>query len=541
LPIAAGLVFAFLALDAARLETPTLDEFAHVAAAHALLEHGRMDLYAKSPPLGRALLALPGRLALDVRVPRVVEKPFGWGPWLYGTRFMKRNAERYFSIFTVSRAVVGAIALLTAALVFLWSRDLFGERAAAIVCALFLLAPTVLAHGHLATLDLACTASIFASALALRWACAAEPSWRVGVAGAVWGLALLVKFTALLLLPAYGLLLFLRRGQRWQRAFAELAILGVAALAVVNAGMAFRGSFTALGEYPMASEFGRGLQAWLPAGTPVPLPYDYVRGFDAQKFDVEHAEFPSYLLGDWSREGWPGYEAVALLVKTPVPFLVMLAACPIVLMRRRLPRQELAFLCAPLAVTGFLLVTFNALNVGIRYLLPLFPFTFVLLGALFAGSSRLAGGIGLAAVAWYAVAAASVHPSHLAYFNLIAGGPSVGDRWLLDSNFDWGQDLYRLRPALERLELPQPISLLYFGHVDPALYGIEFRRASSEPEAAIIAASVTYLKGFAYPSPAPGGLLARVGADHLAWLRSHEPVAKLGSIWLFDTRESVSK
>ncbi len=53
LPAVAALLFSLLALNAARLETPTLDEFAHVAAGHALLEHGASLLYAKSPPLGR--------------------------------------------------------------------------------------------------------------------------------------------------------------------------------------------------------------------------------------------------------------------------------------------------------------------------------------------------------------------------------------------------------------------------------------------------------------------------------------------------------
>lgn len=549
LPAVAALLFSLLALNAARLETPTLDEFAHVAAGHALLEHGATLLYAKSPPLGRGLLALPGRIALVPRVPPVREKPFGWGPWQYGHRFMKHNADRYFAIFTASRAVVVVLALLTAWLVFWWTRELYGERAAALCTTLLLLSPTLLAHGHLATLDVASTATIFASVLALRWALGVSDvaqegigSWRrIAIAGVAWGAALLVKFTALLLLPAYVILLLLRRGRRWKRALAEIALLGIAALFVVNAGMGFRGSFTALGTYPMASDFGKTLQAWLPESTPVPLPHDYVRGFDAQKYDVERSEFPSYLRGQWSKEGSSYYEVVALLVKTPLPFLLMLAACPIALARRRIPNQELALLLVPISVLFFMLTSFNQLNVGIRYLLPLFPFAFVLLGALFTGSGRVAGGLGLAAVAWYLISALVVHPAHLSYFNLAAGGPSAGHRWLLDSNFDWGQDLYRLAPALDRLDVKEPISLLYFGHVDPALYGIQFRRASSEPEAAVIAASVTYLKGFAYPSPAPGGLPARVGPNHLAWLRDYEPVEKLGSIWLFDTREGVTK
>lgn len=538
LPAAAATAFSLLALDAARLETPTLDEFAHVAAGHALVAHGDLELYAKNPPLGRALLALPGLLVLDARVPAVREQPFGWGPWQYGHRFMQRNADRYFSIFTGARAVVVVGTLACAALVFAWTRQLFGERAAAIATALLLLSPTLLAHGHLATLDVLCAASVFASALALRQAYAAESLGRMALAGFVWGVALLVKFTALLLLPAYALLLFALRGRRWRRAAGELAILGGVALLVVNAGMGFRGSGTPLGDYPMASGFGRAAQAWLPAATPVPLPHAYVRGFDAQKRDVEHAEFPSYLRGEWSRDGFWYYEAVALAVKTPLPFLAMLAVCPIALARRRLASREIAFLLVPLLVLLVMLTALNALNVGIRYLLPLYPFAFVLFGALFAGGGRAAPAVGLAAVLWYAVAAANTHPAYLSYFNSAAGGSSEGHRWLLDSNFDWGQDLYRLPAALEQLGIEEEISLLYFGHVDPALYGISYRLPGAEPERAVVAASVTYLLGFSYPALAPEGRRVRVPRDALAWLRGEEPVAKLGSIWLFDTRES---
>jgi 4-amino-4-deoxy-L-arabinose transferase-like glycosyltransferase len=540
LPVAAAIAFALLGLDAARLETPTLDEFAHVAAGHALLAHGNLELYAKNPPLGRALLALPGAVLEGASVPEVRERPFGWGPWQYGHRFMIANVDRYFRIFTGARAVVVVAALACAALVFAWTRSLFGERAAAITTALLLLSPTVLAHGHLATLDVLCATSVFASALAVRWACASGSIARLALAGAVWGVALLVKFTALLLLPAYALLLFGVRGRRWRRAAGELAILGAAALLVVNAGMGFRGSFGRLGDFPMASGFGRAVQAALPAATPVPLPRAYVRGFDAQKRDVERAEFPSYLHGEWSRDGFWFYEAVALAVKTPLPLLALLVLAPVALARRGVPRRELAFLLVPMLVLAVLLTAFNALNIGIRYLLPLAPFAFVLMGALFAGSGRAVLAAGLAVVAWHAGAAAAVHPAYLSYFNAAAGGSGNGQRWLLDSNFDWGQDLYRLPAALAELGVEDEIALLYFGHVDPVLYGIDYRLPTAEPERGVVAASVTYLEGFSYPALSPAGRRVRVPPDLLAWLRDEEPVAKLGSIWVFDTRASTS-
>lgn len=546
LPVAAGLLFACLALDAARTETPTIDEFAHVAAAHALLVHGRSDLYAKSPPLGRALLALPSLADASVRTPLVREQPFGWGPWQYGYRFMMANAGHYLSIFTRSRAVVVALSLATAWLLFLWARSLFGERAAAITTALLLTTPTLLAHGHLATLDVASTGAIFASAFALRWACGeGGGAGRVALAGLVWGIALLVKFTAVLLLPAFALLLALRHvaapgdGRGWGRAAGHLALLSATALLVVNAGMGFRGSFTALSDYPMASGFGKQAQRLLPGALPVPLPWDYVRGFDAQKLDVENAEFPSYALGTWRREGVWWYEGLALLLKTPLPLLALLAATPFVLWRRPMERRELLFAALPLLSLGILLTAFNSLNVGIRYLLPLHPFALLLLAALFRdAASRAWSAFGAGAVAWQVAVAAAVHPGYLAYFNLAAGGPSQGHRYLLDSNYDWGQDLYRLPAALEELGVGEPVALLYFGHVAPSLYGIEHVLPPSGPFEGIVAASVTYVKGFAYPAPGPDGRPTRVGRDSLAWLEGREPVRRLGSIWIYDTRSA---
>ena len=337
---------------------------------------------------------------------------------------------------------------------------------------------------------------------------------RLALAGVAWGIALLVKFTALLLVPVFVTLLAWRRVRRWRLALAEIALLGAVALLVVNAGMGFRGSFTPLGDFEMASDFGRSLKSWLPASTPVPLPRAYWSGFDAQKRDVERGEFPFYLRGEWSREGWWYYEALSLLVKTPLPFVPMLLACPFVLWRRRAPARQVAFLWLPMLVLGFLLT------------------------ALFAARGRFATGLGAAVVCWYAATAVWVHPGHLAYFNLAAGGPAAGHRWLLDSNFDWGQDLYRLPAALTELGVTEPVYLLYFGHVDPSLYGLDFRIPPREQTPGVIAASVTYLKGFAYPAP---GLhrnpAVRVKRDHLDWLAKRQPIARLGSIWIFDTRD----
>jgi hypothetical protein len=536
LPLAAGLLFSVLALDAARRETPTIDEFAHVPAGYAHLATGRFDVHSKNPPLAKMLLALPGTLGGGVVVPPPQENPFAWGPWHYGHRFMEANAARYFDIFFTARAVVVALTLATAALLFAWGRALFGVRGAAVATSLFLLCPTVLAHGHLATLDMACALGVLASAFAVRRAVLA-PRWtRWLAAGAIWGVALLVKFTALLLLPAFAVLALYARWPAWRRGAADFAALLGAALLVVNLGMGLQGSGERLGDFRFGSDLAQGLQAHLPGWLPVPLPGDYVRGYDAVMRDTEHGEFPSYLRGTWSREGWWYYEAVALLVKTPEPFVAMLLVCPFFLSRRRLARRELVSLLAPLAAVAFAMTFLNRLNIGLRYLLPIFPFLYLLLGALFAAPGRVSAWTAGLVLAYYAGTALVVHPAHLAYFNPLSGGSARGQRWLLDSNLDWGQDLYRLPAALEARGIREPIRLLYFGHVDPRLYGLRTEPLPAGPVDGVLAVSVSYLAGFSYPVTAPDGSLVPVAPDHVRWLRERAPVARLGSIWLYDLR-----
>lgn len=546
---AAAAVFALLALHAAWLETPTVDEFAHVPAGLAYLEHGKFEFYAKNPPLFPLLMALPASLG-GPQVPRP-EGPEqlsqGWGPWIYGAAFMRANPDRYLRTFFRARWLPVLAAMLTALVLHAWARSLFGERAAALASAFFLLSPAVLAHGHLATVDAACMASIFGCFWLAR--CGArgdgsEPTrWGAwaGV-GAAWGVALLVKFTALLLLPAFALAIGWHRRRAPARAAAEVAALLVAALVVVNAGMMGQGSGTPLDEYRFISRTCQTLQARLPGGLPVPLPRAYVLGFDAVRRDTEQGEFGSYLMGRWTQRGQLHHDAVAFAVKTPLPTLLLLAATPWALRRRRLPGPEWLWIATPLLVLGLSLALLNQVKTGSRYLLPLEPLLALLSAAVWwspqsrwtrrqAAAAALCGALLLGS-------ALARHPEHLAFFNRLAGGREGGHRFLVRSDLDWGQDLYRLPEALAALgrTRDEPLPLLYFGHVDPRFYGVDYRIPPPGPLDDIVAVSVSYLVGLSYPVTLPTGELAWVNLRRLAWLRGREPRLRLGSLWIYDGR-----
>ena len=252
----AGAVFVLLCVLSARRQTPTIDEFAHLPAGCAYWKVGDLSIYRKNPPLVKLWMSIPVALDSHLVVPTYGGDANGWGPWEYGKRFLEANRELYFSFFFRARLMVVVLGLMTGAIVFLWTRRLFGLRAAAVAASLFLLSPTVMAHSSLATIDVGCMLTILVSCWFLRQACLRHDKWPVVLAGGTLGLALAVKFTALFMLPVAVVMLGLFRWnlrlrpglllKLWAR---DVALLLLAALFVVNAAFAFRGTFQRLDAY----------------------------------------------------------------------------------------------------------------------------------------------------------------------------------------------------------------------------------------------------------------------------------------------------
>ena len=137
---------------------------------------------------------------------------------------------------------------------------------------------------------------------------------------------------------------------------------------------------------------------------------------------------------------------------------------------------------------------------------------------------------------YYTGLVAAYHPSYLSFFNVASGGAANGHQILTDSNIDWGQDLYQLKAALNKHDIDEEIGLLYFGHVDPKFYGIDYHLMQNKPEFGYVAVSIHFLIGGSYLATDENGNIVNVGREHTAWLRPEVPIARIGSIWLYDTR-----
>jgi tetratricopeptide (TPR) repeat protein len=133
-----------------------------------------------------------------------------------------------------------------------------------------------------------------------------------------------------------------------------------------------------------------------------------------------------------------------------------------------------AFLAVPVVIYAVVSAA-NAFHVGIRHLLPIYPFL-LLTGAAAALvlAPRRAGRVALGGLmAFWVVVMADVYPHTLTFFNHFVGGPANGYKYLADSNVDWGQGLKLLKKWMDEQSVSQ-IGLAYFGTADPAYYDIDF-------------------------------------------------------------------
>jgi hypothetical protein len=538
--VAAAVVLVIAAAGVAstyRMLSLTVDEPTHVEAGLEWLDHGTYRLQPENPPLSRLPVAI-GPYLRGYRLPDA-------SGVLRGKGLEELDADDNRDL-ALARAGVLPLFLLCGALLWTWARSLFGEGVALVAVALFASVPTVLAHSGLATTDVAFTAAYLAALLAfVRWL--DRPTLGPGLLlGALTGAAFATKFTSLALIPAAVAILSVRALDREARGRGLLARLHVPILsALLVLGAAYRfdvgrpaderapGEVHSLVEGCTAPGSLSGKALSRLTRTRLPAPALLTGLLELCVHDAQG--HPSFLMGRVSPNGFLVYYPLALLVKSPIPFLVLAGSGVALVLRRHRGWRPLA----PLLAAAALLVvcSLGRINIGVRHVLPLFPLLCIP-AAVAAHRLWLGGRIARTAVlalgAWQIAAPIAARPHWLGYFNEAAAPHAA--RLLTDSDLDWGQDLYALRDELRERHASE-LWIAYFGKADLCRHGLPPARwlAPGHRVTGWVALSEMQRVGLLVPqfegeSPCDRRRLAwREGVgDGYAWLDAYEPVARVG-------------
>jgi hypothetical protein len=574
-------LMALLAMTSVRDDSATSDELAHIPAGYSYVTQHDYRLNPEHPPLVKDLAGL-------MLLPMGIEFPTenrAWTdavntPWPIGVHLLYASGADVDTLLWRARLPIIFIMLLLGYYVYRWAREFVGKKAALFALFLYVLSPSVLAHGRLVTTDVAVAAGFFITCYHLM-CYLKNPTWRnLTVAGIVFGLAQLAKFSAFILVPYMVLIFFLAAWVRapfhraspsdpldadasWGRTEAAVSMgiimgIGYAVVGLVYLFHVWDYPSTLQAKHAHALMVGTGFGAigkvpeWL-ASIPMVRAYGpYLVGF-IMALARTSGGTPTYFLGDVSRSGWWYYFPVVYLIKEPLALhllsliaFLFLGSRVYVALRLKNPKTHLVDVLRPhlveAAMIGFVILYWivsihSRLNIGIRHILPTFPFLYALISKYMSGlwdylneKKRVAllyvYGLGVTGLLlWYMVASFMTWPSYIAYFNELAGGPDQGYKYVVDSNLDWGQDLKRLSLWVQQQGI-EKIKVAYFGGDTAVRYylgpAFEPLRRDAGPQTGWIAVSATLYQTVREP-----------GAS-FAWLDSYRPVAKIGySIFVY--------
>lgn len=494
----------------------TLDETVMIPAAYYHLAAGNFQLVHDHPPLSKILAAMP---LLFIQPKELQPADIEGAPYTteaefaYQSRFWQDNRSQFEAISFWSRVPMIALTAALGVLIFVFTRDLFDERAAVLAVALFAFEPTVLAHGRVVQTDIP-------AAFGLLFICFAlhryfqRRTWKTsGLLGLACGIAMLSKFSALIVAPVllvvFVVMLF-RSGRKSLVAHAVIVVL--VALLVIQAAYYFQSRTLEnpdlvwiASAFPSRSNLVEGTVRALS----YLLPTDFVLGVFWQLWHSAEGH-PASLLGMYRQKGWWYYFPVAFSLKTSLPFLLISIASIVWSTYEAVRRRSRPFLLLLIPFTIYTaFVMISPINIGVRYYLPAYTFLFILGGAFLDRLSgmrtrkQLARALVVILLAWSSIEALRSYPDYMSYMNPI--GISRPHWWYLsDSNVEWGDDIKALAEYLHARGETRVRSAVLGGFLILPFYGIDnFELTSStseeEPPTRYVAIGASYLNGSTVP------------------------------------------
>jgi len=555
-------------------DSATMDEMSHIPAGYSYLTQKDFRINPEHPPLVKDLAAAP-LLFLDLNFP---EDHTSWTQgtneqWNFGSQFLYYSGNNPDQILFWARIPMILLLIFLGWFIFRWAKELGGNKVALLVLTLFSFSPTFLAHGRLVTTDVAATLGVVMASYFWIKFLKSPTKKNIILAGLIFGVSMLLKFSLVLVVPLFAVITIvytLLRKKPLLKYIGLAFLAGIIGMVLIWPVYQFH-----LLNYPAERQLQdskiilssggintiESICVWM-ADKPGLRPYaHYFLGLLMASQRVSGGN-TVYFFNEISNRGWWYYFPVVYLLKIPLAFhiltlIALLYVFWLIIIKR--PFWQNVFhrikewiknhfpefsMLVFLAIYWFTSIT-GALNIGIRHILPVFPFTYILVGLgiskwikRISSASWKKMGISLvsALLGFYIISSLLIWPHYLTYFNEIAKGSKNGYKYAVDSNYDWGQDLKRLKKWVDENEI-EKIYLSYFGGGNPEYYLKEKyapwwgdRNKKELPQGSYLAVSLTLLQG-GKGNPAPG---FDQPTGYYRWLDDYEPITRIGnSIFIY--------
>lgn len=575
----------------AKHDSLTFDEKAHIAAGFSYLEKKDYRVNPEHPPLAKDISAL-GLIGKNIKFPEndaffnlnpenttvfrgeTINKNIEW--WrqfdLGNEIIFKSNQNRADEIIFSSRLPMIFFTIVLGLLLFFVSWKWFGKHVALLALFFFCLSPTFIAHGRLVTIDIAASFGLMLSTyLFINFL--QKPNWKnVFLAGLGFGIAMISKFSLILLIPFFGILMIswvIAKKENFNVFFIKTIALGlIGAIFVIWPVYAWH-----LSGEPVAKQI-YDVQETI-KGNPIPIARNFVyflmdnsitRPLGYWAFGVLMAGQrtvwgnSTYFMGQVASNGWLEYFPTLYLLKESLAFhiltlfaLALLFVNKIKFLVKKDSNKVSQFIYNHLPefamflwlIIYWLVAIAGNLNIGLRHIIPTLPFTYILVSLginkiyrsleNYPKSRKAFGAMVFFMLTWQFLAVLAAYPYYISYYNEIIKGSKNGYKIATDSNYDWGQDLGELKNFIEKNKI-EKIKINYFGGADLDYYlknKWEKFDYDSGKQTGWIAISANQLQG-QRAIPVRG---YDQKTDKLMWLNDYEPVARAGySIFIYNIK-----
>jgi 4-amino-4-deoxy-L-arabinose transferase-like glycosyltransferase len=500
-------------------QTLTSDEAIHTSSAYLAITRGEHRFDSEHPFLFKYFTALPF-LVYHTNLPTNDQElwnaaePTLYDSWLeariWADRWVYESGNNVKAMQMLMR--IPGITVMVLLCWFIWwlAKRWYDEKIA--LWALFFAAfnVSILAHGYMTNTDVPLA---FTYLLAM---------WRMGEYGlkptranAGWvgltiAIAMLTKFSALALIPAFFIWLVgvaVVRKVRWHHVILDalivLAILYCLTWVVYffHSPMHLLPGDVQSAQNGLAKLYGgrqvTSVETFLYV-LPKILPSAYLKGL-LMTLGGGLSGRPTFILGHTYGAGvWFYFPALFLLKNQLITIFLGAVALGMAIPRMLKPKQWSTYTWVFTVVGGIFLILAlkSKLNLGIRHIMPLMPIFSIILAAVVVRFNSLfrqpylIGAIILAAVLPVLVQGGNL----LGFGNVLAGAPQDRSHYFVDSNLDWGQSWERIATVL-KTEFPnQPVYVKYYAsqirYFAPDNPQYSITNAGAEGPGAILVAAV---------------------------------------------------